>query len=131
MREVEFASDQYAQIAVQGPRALETLQKLTASNSRRSNITGSWTGMSPACPRASRAPATPAKTASRSMSRPPKPRAIWNEILEAGAEFGIKPCGLGARNTLRLESKMALYGHEIHASITPSRSRPRLDRQTR
>src|SRR5439155_22698434 len=44
---------------------------------------------------------------------------IWNEILDAGREFGIKPCGLGARNTLRLESKMALYGHEIHASITP------------
>ena len=44
---------------------------------------------------------------------------IWNEIMEAGAEFGIKPCGLGARNTLRLESKMALYGHEIDASISP------------
>ena len=40
-------------------------------------------------------------------------------MLEAGAEFGIKPCGLGARNTLRLEAKMALYGHEIHASLTP------------
>ena len=40
-------------------------------------------------------------------------------MLEAGAEFGIKPCGLGARNTLRLEAKMALYGHEIDASITP------------
>ena len=44
---------------------------------------------------------------------------LWNEILSAGAEFGIKPCGLGARNTLRLESKMALYGHEIHASTLP------------
>jgi aminomethyltransferase len=44
---------------------------------------------------------------------------IWSELLEAGREFGIKPCGLGARNTLRLEAKMALYGHEIHASITP------------
>ena len=44
---------------------------------------------------------------------------IWNEILDAGEEFGIKPCGLGARNTLRLEAKMALYGHEIDASITP------------
>jgi aminomethyltransferase len=40
-------------------------------------------------------------------------------VLEAGAEFGIKPCGLGARNTLRLEAKMALYGHEIDASISP------------
>ncbi len=40
-------------------------------------------------------------------------------MLEAGAEFGIKPCGLGARNTLRLEAGMALYGHEIDASISP------------
>ena len=40
-------------------------------------------------------------------------------MLEAGAEFGIKPCGLGARNTLRLEAAMALYGHEIDASISP------------
>ena len=44
---------------------------------------------------------------------------IWNEILDAGQEFGIKPCGLGARNTLRMEAGMALYGHEIHATITP------------
>jgi aminomethyltransferase len=44
---------------------------------------------------------------------------LWDEILAAGAEFGIKPTGLGARNTLRLESKMALYGHEIDATITP------------
>jgi aminomethyltransferase len=39
--------------------------------------------------------------------------------MRAGAEFGIKPCGLGARNTLRLEAAMALYGHEIDASISP------------
>jgi aminomethyltransferase len=38
---------------------------------------------------------------------------VWGEVLEAGKEFGILPCGLGARNTLRLESAMALYGHEI------------------
>jgi aminomethyltransferase len=44
---------------------------------------------------------------------------LWNAILDAGEEFGIRPCGLGARNTLRLEAKMALYGHEIHAAITP------------
>ena len=45
--------------------------------------------------------------------------ALWQQIIDAGQEFGIKPCGLGARNTLRLEAKMALYGHEIDASITP------------
>ena len=38
---------------------------------------------------------------------------VWNEVFAAGKEFGILACGLGARNTLRLESKMALYGHEI------------------
>ena len=37
--------------------------------------------------------------------------------MEAGKEFGIVPCGLGARNTLRLESAMALYGHEISDEI--------------
>jgi aminomethyltransferase len=39
-------------------------------------------------------------------------------VLDAGREFGVLPSGLGARNTLRLESKMALYGHEISESIT-------------
>ena len=38
---------------------------------------------------------------------------MWGEVLAAGAEFGIQPCGLGSRNTLRLEAAMALYGHEI------------------
>ncbi len=42
---------------------------------------------------------------------------VWGEVLAAGAEFGILPCGLGARNTLRLEAAMALYGHEISDSI--------------
>jgi len=44
---------------------------------------------------------------------------LWGQLIEAGAPFGIKPCGLGARNTLRLEAAMSLYGHEIGASITP------------
>ena len=42
---------------------------------------------------------------------------VWTEVMEAGREFGIVPCGLGARNTLRLEAKMALYGHEISDTI--------------
>jgi len=50
---------------------------------------------------------------------PAEAERIWNEVLKAGAEFGIKPAGLGARNTLRLEAKLALYGHEIDASISP------------
>ena len=42
---------------------------------------------------------------------------VWNELLASGEEFGIRPCGLGARNTLRLEAGMALYGHEISDTI--------------
>ena len=42
---------------------------------------------------------------------------VWNEILAAGKEFGVVPCGLGARNTLRLEGKLPLYGHEISDTI--------------
>jgi aminomethyltransferase len=43
---------------------------------------------------------------------------VWYEVMSAGKEFGLIPCGLGARNTLRLEGKLALYGHEISDSIT-------------
>src|SRR5256886_8267790 len=51
----------------------------------------------------------PADSASSAM--------VWNRVLEAGKEFGAVPCGLGARNTLRLEAKLPLYGHEISDTI--------------
>ena len=44
---------------------------------------------------------------------------IWNSLMETGAEFEILPCGLAARNTLRLESAMSLYGHELSDEISP------------
>ena len=44
---------------------------------------------------------------------------VWNTLLAAGEPFGLVPCGLGARDTLRLESKLPLYGHEITAEISP------------
>jgi aminomethyltransferase len=44
---------------------------------------------------------------------------MWDALMEAGASAGILPCGLGARNTLRLEAGMSLYGHEIDATHTP------------
>jgi aminomethyltransferase len=47
----------------------------------------------------------------------PTSERVWNEVIEAGRAFGIMPCGLGARNTLRLEGALSLYGHEISDSI--------------
>lgn len=44
---------------------------------------------------------------------------LWNEVLKAGEEFGLIPCGLGCRDTLRFEAGMPLYGHELSESISP------------
>lgn len=116
---VENAGSRYAQIAVQGPRAIETLQELTAVDLAPIKyywfIDGTVSGV----------PARIARTGYTGEDgfeiylAPAEAPRIWDELLAAGQEFGIKPAGLGARNTLRLEAAMALYGHEIHASITP------------
>ena len=44
---------------------------------------------------------------------------LWKVLREAGEEFGLIPCGLGARDTLRLEAAMPLYGHEMDEDVTP------------
>ncbi|GAB5410644.1 MAG: hypothetical protein BalsKO_30090 [Balneolaceae bacterium] len=51
------------------------------------------------------------------------PKAVWNAIFEAGEEFGIEPCGLGARDTLRLEMGYALYGNDITKETHPLEAR--------
>src|SRR5256885_6210399 len=116
---VENAGDRYAQIAIQGPKAAAILQKLTPVD--LSSIRYYWF----ADGEVARVPARIAYTGYTGEDgfevyvAPHEAGRIWQRLMEAGAEFGIKPCGLGARNTLRLEAKMALYGHEIDASITP------------
>ncbi|MGA3025285.1 MAG: glycine cleavage system aminomethyltransferase GcvT [Bryobacteraceae bacterium] len=116
---VEFASDRYAQLAIQGPRALATLQKLTTTDLaaiRYYHFTGGE--VSSVAARIARTGYT-GEDGFEIYIAPGEACRIWSELLGAGAEFGIRPCGLGARNTLRLEAKMALYGHEITASTTP------------
>ena len=117
--EVELASDRYTQLAIQGPKARATLQKLTSVD--LAAIKYYWFADG-------EVGSTPARIAHTGYTgedgfeiyvAPAESERIWTAVFEAGAEFGIKPCGLGARNTLRLEAKMALYGHEIDASISP------------
>ncbi len=117
--EVEFASERYAQLAIQGPKALATLQKLTETN--LSDIKYYWftDGEVDGFPARIARTGYTGEDGFEIYVAPETATRIWNEILTAGDEFGIKPCGLGARNTLRLEAKMALYGHEMDASINP------------
>jgi len=117
--EVEFVSDRYAQLAIQGPRALTTLQKLTGT--KLSEIKYYWftDGIVAGVPARIARTGYTGEDGFEVYVAPEHAVDVWNAILDAGQEFQIKPCGLGARNTLRLEAKMALYGHEITASINP------------
>jgi aminomethyltransferase len=117
--EVDFASDRYAQIAIQGPKALATLQKLTTTNLGAVRYYNFVDGEAAGIPARIARTGYTGEDGFEIYIDPAAAEKAWDEVLRAGAEFGAKPCGLGARNTLRLEAAMALYGHEIHASITP------------
>lgn len=107
-------------IALQGPSAIKTLQKLTEVNLAEmkyytfakgkvagiDNIIISATGY----------------TGSGGFElyvAEGNTEALWDAIMEAGKEFGIKPCGLGARDTLRLEMGFCLYGNDINDTTSP------------
>ena len=117
---VEDLSDAYTQLAIQGPRAVDVLQKLAEIDV--APIKNYWFTHGTVCGLPDRMIArtgytgedgfeiyVPGDVATSEM--------VWNALMDAGKEFGILPCGLGARNTLRLEAKMALYGHEISEKI--------------
>jgi aminomethyltransferase len=113
-------SDYYTQLAIQGPRAAETLQKLTSTD--LSTIKNYWFTWGQVCGLHNVMIARTGYTGEDGFeiyipSDEPTSARVWGEVLEAGAELGILACGLGARNTLRLEAGMALYGHEISDTI--------------
>lgn len=113
-------SDFYTQLAIQGPRAQETLQKLTAVD--LSAIRNYWFTWGEVAGLHNVMIARTGYTGEDGFeiyipSDEPTSTRVWGEVLDAGKEFGIVPCGLGARNTLRLEAAMALYGHEISDTI--------------
>jgi aminomethyltransferase len=117
---VENLSDDFTQIAIQGPKAVEVLQKLTDAD--LSAVKFYWVTRGTVCGLENILIARTGYTAEDGFEiYVPADEAtserVWNEILNAGKEFGIVPCGLGARNTLRLEGKLPLYGHEISDTI--------------
>jgi aminomethyltransferase len=113
-------SDLYTQLAIQGPKAVEVLRKLTDRD--LDGIRNYWFTWGTVCGLHNTLIARTGYTGEDGFeiyipSDAPTSERVWSEVLEAGREFGIVPCGLGARNTLRLESAMALYGHEISDEI--------------
>ncbi len=117
---VEDLGDAFTQIAIQGPRGVDLLQKLTDAD--LSKVKFYWFTHGTVCGLKNTLIARTGYTAEDGFEIyvPPDEATsarVWKDVLEAGKEFGVKPCGLGARNTLRLEGKLALYGHEISDEI--------------
>src|SRR5579863_10390845 len=118
--EVENLSDDFTQIAIQGPKGVDLLQKLT--NAILSEVKFYWVTRGTLCGLKNILIARTGYTAEDGFEiYVPADELtsvrVWNEVLEAGKEFNALPCGLGARNTLRLEGRLPLYGHEISETI--------------
>ena len=118
--QVEHLSDDFTQIAIQGPKGANLLQKLTDAN--LSAVKFYWVTRGTVCGLKDILIGRTGYTAEDGFEiYIPADEAtstrVWDEILEAGKEYGAVPCGLGARNTLRLEGSLSLYGHEISDTI--------------
>ena len=118
--ELYNASDETSQLAIQGPLALKAMQKLTDTTIEDMeyytfkyltfggvpNVLLSTTGYT-------------GSGGCEIYFKNEDASKIWDAVFEAGKEFGIKPIGLGARDTLRLEMGFCLYGHEINDTTSP------------
>jgi aminomethyltransferase len=118
--QVENLSDDFTQIAIQGPKGVDLLQKLTDTD--LAAVKFYWVTRGTVCGLKETLIARTGYTGEDGFeiyvpSEEQTSARVWNAVLEAGREFGAIPCGLGARNTLRLESKLPLYGHEISDTL--------------
>jgi aminomethyltransferase len=117
---VSNLSDDFTQIAIQGPKGVKLLQKLTDVD--LSAVKFYWFTHSTVCGLKNILIARTGYTAEDGFeiyvpSDETTSARVWNEVMAAGKEFGAVACGLGSRNTLRLEGKLPLYGHEISDTI--------------
>lgn len=124
--ELQNRSDSICLLAVQGPKSVDTLQKLTETNLSKIKFytfeTGTLAGYDDVILSATGYTGEDGFELYFDKDRT-DPEAIWNAIMEAGSAFDIEPCGLGARDTLRLEMGYALYGNDITKETNPLEAR--------
>ena len=122
---VEDLSATVAMLAVQGPNAEKTLQKISSEDlTKIGRFKCSHLRLADTDVFLSRTGYTGEDgfevfVWNASLMKPDLAVKVWNAILEAGKNFGIEPCGLGARDTLRLEAGLCLYGNDIDENTTP------------
>jgi len=121
--QVENAGSRYTQLALQGPRAATILQRLTSVSLDALRYYRFTFGQVNAVHCLIARTGYTGEDGFELYFSPEHSEAMWNALLEAGRAEGLVPCGLGARNTLRLEAGMCLYGHEIDNTTTPWEAR--------
>jgi aminomethyltransferase len=116
---IDNVSDQYAQLALQGPSAEKILQRIANINLAKIGYYtfdhGEINGISCLISRTGYT----GEDGFEIYVAPEFSRRLWNKILEIGAPEGVQPIGLGARDTLRFEARLPLYGNELGAEISP------------
>lgn len=113
-------SDQYIQLALQGPKAEEVLRRLLSDGAipKKPYTAKFHVDLQGTDTLVSRTGYT-GEDGFELYFAVPDAEKIWNLLLETGRPYGIQPCGLGARDTLRMEAAMPLYGQEMSDDITP------------
>lgn len=115
---VENKSDDYTQLALQGPLALEILRPLTDIDLEEMKpFIGDWGKIAEEDVLVSRTGYT-GEDGFEVYTLSPHPEEIWEAISERGKDYGLLPIGLGARDTLRLEARLMLYGNDIDETTT-------------
>jgi aminomethyltransferase len=117
--EIVDASDDYALLALQGPRALAILEPLASPGVAALRYYGFLRGEVAGVPAIISRTGYTGEDGFELYLAPERAPEVWRRLLAAGAPHGLQPAGLGARDTLRLEAAMALYGHEIDDRTTP------------
>ena len=127
--EIEDVSENMAMFAVQGPKAEQTLNEVSSRDlTEIKRFKCGWTEIAGLDVFLTRTGYTGEDgfevfVPNTTVSKPESAVKVWNTILGAGEKFDIEPCGLGARDTLRLEAGMCLYGNDIDEKTTPLEAR--------